>query len=108
MTPTKDRRKAGLTPLERLTEAALTYAEAETAVDDDRAWRRALDNLCASAERYVSKLWRDRAREAQRRARRRGKKPGRPAGSFRGTSRWSRWRREKYLDSLVGDFSLNG
>lgn len=98
----KNKRKAGMDPLERLTEAARTLWELPTDEDHDPDHRRAVDNLCAAAERYTAKLWRERAREAQRLARKRGKHIGRPKGTFRGQSRWSRWRREVFRQVIEG------
>lgn len=101
VTPAKNRRKAGMNPLERLLEAAITWADCDAGEASNEAEARAQDNLCAAAERYTTKLWAERAREARDRAHRRGKRRGRPKGSFRGTSRWALWRRSKFAEVLL-------
>lgn len=103
MSAPKDKRKAGMSPLDRLLEAALTYANFEDDLESDSDFeRKAVDNLCAAAERYTTKLWAERARAAALKAKRsrtrRG--PGRPVGTFRGESRWSKWRRAKFAEVL--------
>lgn len=60
--------------LERLTEAALAYAEADR--DDD--WERAKDNLRKSATAYAAKHVSEATREAMARLRARGIHVGRP------------------------------
>lgn len=99
----KNESKAGtMTPLQRLTEAALVYRQVSS--EDDKAWRRALDNLCASAERYVTKLWADRSRELQLKAKRKGKRIGRPVAK-KGPSRWTLWRKRKFREVLDRSFA---
>lgn len=88
-------------PLERLREAAIAYADGDTAEESDAASERALDNLCAAAENYVRKLWRGRALEAQRKAKAKGKHIGRPYKEPGSVSRWTKWRRRKFAEVLA-------
>lgn len=107
LTAPKNTRKNGMDPLERLLEACHTVSNYDDSERSDPGFKRAIDNLCASAENYTKKLWRDRARRALEKARKEGRL-GRPRGTFKKgrVSRWTRRRRETFREVL--DVALIG
>ena len=73
-TVSRELAKRHSTPLERLTEAALTYAE----VDADEEWDRAKNNLAKSAVAYTRKHIAEATRAAMARLKAEGRQLGRP------------------------------
>lgn len=73
-----------------LREAAYTLADADS--EDDAAYDRADHNLAMTAVRFARRSTVEKIRQAFERRRAEGLPVGRPRT---GTSRWTRWRRQK-------------